>query len=335
MKSQNIDVKSLLKAYNKTYNCRDCRKILNAKRLDFIGLSVKTKDVYNITAPFTSAGREYIAGRVESKKNEYESQVMFFKREGKDDAWMLDEDAPVFRLQDPFVCIIGNELIFGGVEIIFEQDAAKYFTVFFRGKDIYNLKLFATGPIGMKDIRLVSMPNGSVGLFTRPQGVIGGKGRIGFMSINSIDILPQLKSEDYFAAQLLTGDFHDDEWLGVNAAYILKNGSIGVLGHIARYSNNTEDDKKDNKKKLHKNYYPITFMFNPKTNIFTGMKIIVTRDYLPPGRSKAETLRNVLFAGGLVRCDDGTAIMYTGVGDAESYEIKMIDPFLEYEPKIQ
>lgn len=308
-----MDVLSLIKAYDKN-------KILKIKKLDFIG--VDGFDVYNITAPFLSVEREYIAGRVEPRENELDSRVMFFIR--KDDTWMLDENAPVFNLQDPFVCIINDKLIVGGVEILIEHDMIYYSTVFFRGKDIYHLKRFAQGPRGMKDIRLVLLSHGDIGLFTRPQGVIGGRGRIGFMSITSFESLSQLKHENYFAAPLLTGDFNDEEWLGANAAYILKNGTIGVLGHIACY---TEDAQK----KFHKNYYPITFMFDMQTNTPSGMKIIAARDDFPSGQSKIETLRNVLFAGGLVRHDDGTATMYVGAGDAESYEIRMIDPFLEYE----
>jgi hypothetical protein len=230
----------------------------------------------------------------------------------------------VFSLQDPFVCIISDDIIVGGVEIVLEQGMIHYSTVFFRGKDIYHLERFAQGPRGMKDIRLLVLPQGNIGIFTRPQGAVGGRGRIGFMSIASFESLPRLKHEDYLAAPLLSGNFRDEEWFGVNSAYILKNGTIGVLGHIACY---TEDAQK----KLHKNYYPITFALHQQANTPVGMKIIATRDDFSPGQSKSETLKNVLFAGGLARHDDGTATIYAGAGDAESYEVRMADPFLEYE----
>jgi len=227
-------------------------------------------------------------------------------------------------MQDPFVCTINDELIFGGVEIVLGHDAINYSTVFFKGKDVHNLKRFAKGPVGMKDIRLILLSQDNIGVFTRPQGVIGGRGRIGFMNIASIDDLPGLEDNDYFAAPLLKGDFHDDEWLGVNAVYILKNGLVGVLGHIACC---TEDADR----RLCKNYYPITFVLDMQANTPIGMKIIAIRDDFPVGEAKDKTLRNVLFPGGIVRHDDGTATMYVGASEAESYEVKLIDPFLEYE----
>jgi hypothetical protein len=154
--------------------------------------------------------------------------------------------------------------------------------------------------------------------------VIGGRGRIGFMRLNSLEELPSLLDEDYLAAPLLHGNFNDDEWFGVNAAYILKNSLIGVLGHIACFTSTPKIE-------LHKNYHVISFMLDPQTNILSGMKIIATRTGFPRGESKDETLRNVLFAGGIIRHDDWTATMYFGAGDAESYEVDMADPFLEYE----
>ena len=54
-----------------------------------------------------------IAGRVEARDTE-ESAVYFFV--AKDGIWSPHPSAPVFRLQDPFVTRIGDEIIFGGVE---------------------------------------------------------------------------------------------------------------------------------------------------------------------------------------------------------------------------
>ena len=38
----------------------------------------------------------------------------------------------------------------------------------------------------MKDIRLILLSDNRIGVFTRPQGKIGGRGRIGFMIVNSL-----------------------------------------------------------------------------------------------------------------------------------------------------
>jgi len=308
-----INVRSLLAVHDK-------RNILRAKKIFFTG--VDGEEVYNITSPFRSAGHEYIAGRVEPREKELESKIIFFIKKG--DKWVPDKNAPVFNLQDPFISTINDELIFGGVEIIIDNGMVNYLTAFFRGKDVYHLKRFAEGPPGMKDIRLILLPQGEIGLFTRPQGIIGGRGRIGFMKIPSLLSLTQFKKEDYFKAPLLLDNLPDEEWLGPNVIYILKNGAIGVLGHIACYTRGI-------KKKLNKNYYITTFVLDQHTNTSAGMKIILERNNLPQGQSKLKTLKNVLIPGGLVRHDNGTATMYIGASDAESYEIEMIDPFLEYE----
>src|SRR3989338_11117758 len=51
------------------------------------------KDVYNITAPFTVDGRSYIAGRVEPRRDEGDSEVQFFKEEKG--VWVPAAEAPV------------------------------------------------------------------------------------------------------------------------------------------------------------------------------------------------------------------------------------------------
>jgi hypothetical protein len=309
-----IDVKNLLMNYKD--------KIINAEKIIFKLADIKdsNKDVYNITAPFKISNQEYIAGRVESRDG-HDSKIMFFIKEGS--VYIVDEKAPILDLEDPFITVIENVIILGGVEVNSEK---VYRTVFFRGNDIYNLKRFKEGPVGMKDIRLILLPDKRISIFTRPQGEIGKRGRIGFMTVNSIEDFSKLSDSDFYSAKLLPDVFDDNEWLGVNAVFILKNNTLGVLGHIACFSE---------KENINRNYYPITFNFDPVSNDFSGMKIIASRNLLPPGESKREDLANVIFPGGLVRNSDGTASLYVGAGDAEAYKITIIDPLLEYEHELE
>ena len=316
-----LSVEHLLSKYDKN-------SVLSVKKLVFKGVD---KDVYNITSPFEINGMQYIAGRVESRESETDSKTMFFLKSG--DEWFLDKKAPVFDLQDPFISFVNGKIIFGGVETKFEMKSSVYRTIFFRGKTIYSLKKFAEGPYGMKDIRLSLLPSEisaeissglnsklpGIGIFTRPQGKIGGRGRIGFMKIDSIDDLKKLEGEDYYSAKLLEDSFMEEQWLGVNAVYNLKNGKLGVFGHIACFTGNQ------------KNYYPIVFVFDHKTHGFSNMKIMATRNELPEGKAKMPKLKNVLFPGGLIRLGDGTAALYVGAGDAEAYKITIKDPFIEHE----
>jgi len=87
--------------------------------LEFDGISEEL-DVYNPTAPFANEYGISLAARVEPRKRETDSKVMFFIKSGT--AWKLDENAPIFPLQDPFFSRIGNQIIFGGVELFFRNN---------------------------------------------------------------------------------------------------------------------------------------------------------------------------------------------------------------------
>ncbi|ANS75673.1 hypothetical protein AWM70_14600 [Paenibacillus yonginensis] len=304
----------------------DCVKLLDeyqrkqaraekAERLLFEG--VEGKDVYNIAAPFEDQGEMVLPGRVEPRDSEY-SQVMFFvERSGK---WQPREGAPVFDLQDPFHTRIGGELIIGGVQIYPHPDQAgmlMWRTVFYSGNSVSELKEFFKGPDGMKDLRLVELADGSIGIFTRPQGEKGGRGKIGFARVRS---LKDLTLEVINDAPLLEGQFSDEEWGGANEAHLLKDGRVGVLGHTACY------DKAGDR-----HYYPMAFVLNPSDGSFTDMELIAIRDRFLPGPAKRPDLRDVVFSGGLVRNADGTAVLYAGISDADAQRIVIDDPFAKFE----
>ncbi len=285
------------------------------KRMLFI--NVGNKDVYNITAPFIINGEKIIAGRVENRDSEY-SQIMFFTFNGE--AWSPKEKAPVFNLQDPFVTGINNEIIFGGVEVFQKNNdrtKLQWRTVFFRGTNINHLKLFAAGPIGMKDIRLIQLCDQRIGVFTRPQGEIGGRGKIGFTIISSLN---ELTEETIEKASIIDNQFIEEEWGGVNEPHLLSNGKIGVLGHIACFDENQN-----------RHYYSMAFLFDPYLTKASPIKIIAVRENFEEGEFKRKDLIDVVFSGGLIRRNDGYAELYAGVSDAQAHRIIIPDPFLEYE----
>lgn len=286
------------------------------EKLSFTG--VGERDVYNITAPFADNGEFVIAGRVEDRDKEA-SEVMFFvERSGQ---WVPRDGAPVFALQDPFFTYIGGELVFGGVEVYFDGEDKHYVTswrtVFYRGPSIAQLKTFAKGPLTMKDIRLVELNDGRIGVFTRPMMVDGARALIGYTEIGSLN---ELTEEVMGSARLIRNQFLPDEWGGANEAFLLRNGTIGVLGHIARMEENNI-----------RHYYPMTFAYDAAVHKTTPIKLIATRAMFPDGSAKRPDLTDVLFSGGLVRHPDGRATLYTGVSDAEAHRIVVPDPFLEYE----
>lgn len=299
----------LLKVFNKT------PKPTRAKKLVFNGFD--GYDIYNPTAPFSYKGNTLIIGRVEKRDSEHSESVFFYKK--KDGSYSEFLDLKRYKLQDPFISIINGFYVFGGTEIFPHPENKNnlwWQTKFYYGKNLSSLKELTTGPRGMKDIRLVELTNNKIGVFSRPQGKIGGRGKIGFTIINS---LFDLNSDVINNAKLLD-QFNDDEWGGANEAVVLSNGNIGVLGHMARYSHGDT-----------RHYYPIVFQINPLTYEYSEIKIIAQRSNFVKGPSKRESLTDVLFSGGLVRQKNGKATLFVGVSDVEVQSALIVDPFSCYE----
>lgn len=307
------------------FGAQACRELLEIYYLNrsfdrgekLIFDKVDGMDVYNIAAPFEDEGDMVIAGRVEDRDSEYSNTIFFINCDG---VWVPRKNTIVFRLQDPFHTRINGELIFGGVEVLPDygnHDRLRWRTIFYRGKCINKLRYFAAGPEHMKDIRLIQLKDHRIGVFTRPMGGAMGRGKIGFTIIDSLD---ELNADVILGASIIKGQFKDDEWGGANELHILKNGLIGVLGHIACFD-----------KKMNRHYYSIAFSVNTVSNEVSPIKIIATRSDFIPGDAKRPDLVDVIFSGGLVRKRDGLAELYAGVSDAEAHRLIIPDPFDEYE----
>ncbi len=306
MDHYSLNLDSLLQAH------RAHPGILFTKRLHFLG--VPGNDVYNISRAFTWQGKEYIAGRVEPHDSEI-SSVRFFKRVGIDLYEALPTALP--HLQDPCVAFIDGFLLVGGTEIYPNEkgEIHQWRTVYYQGKSLDDLKPIIYAPMQMKDVRLVKC--GGYYVMSRPQGGTAKWGKIGFTT--SPD-LKGITAELIENAPIIHDLFDDVHWGGANQILCLKNGWIGVLGHVARMSEGQV-----------RHYYGMTFALNPKTLEHTKMKIICERADFAPGAAKRPDLADVVFVGGLVRHDDKTATLYAGLSDAEAHYAELEDPFLEYE----
>jgi hypothetical protein len=285
--------------------------------------------IYNPTKPMTINGKNILLGRVETFEDELNSKVMFFEQIGT--TWHMIGSAPQLDLQDPFYAqnIQGYQIL-GGVKLFPQKNGyPKYQTVFYKFKqsidELYSNNClsmpFASGPMGMKDIRLIELKDKKIGVFTRPQGGEAGLGKIGYVEINSLEELETRISE----AKIIEGQFKHDEWGGANELHLLNNGNIGVLGHIAHKSYSEENGR------IVKNYYAMSFIFNPYTKIASDMKIIATADQFPHIRPKFDSLGQVIFSGGLQRNGNGEAILYAGINDTSAACFLIKDPFLQFE----
>ena len=288
-------------------------KKLSAKAEKIIFQGVGNNDVYNITAPFEQGGEWIIAGRVEARDSEQSQVIFFVEKAGK---WVPKEGAPILDLQDPFYTIIAGELILGGVQTYPHPENPHWLawrTVFYKGQDIFTLEPFFKGPDGMKDLRLVELKSGEIGVVTRPQGEKGGRGKIGYAKIKSLQELSVPVIEN---APLLEEQFTEEEWGGANEIHLLENGLLGVLGHIACF-----DERGD------RHYYPMVFTLDGETGEHSPIELIATRSMFLLGESKRPDLVDVVFSGGLVRDGQGKARLYAGISDAEAQVMTIEDPF--------
>lgn len=273
---------------------------------------VGARDVYNITAPFQIAGKRVIGGRVEARDSEH-STVIFF--EEADETWRPIAGAPQFQLQDPFVTHIGGELVVGGVEVDFTPVQPIWHTVFYRGRDLFDLRPFFAGPIGMKDIRLCELADGRVAVFTRPRGRKGGRGTIGYTEVDTLDALT---IEAIDAAPMMEDMFHPLDWGGANEAHLLASGEIGVIAHAAFF----EQDILYGKRR----YYAVSFVFDPATHAWRDYRIIAARNQFAPGPAKRPDLIDVVFSSGIEQVGGATRL-YAGTSDAEAQWVEIAYPF--------
>lgn len=299
------------------------RQIQEAALLKFHG--VDGYDVYNCSVPFIWNGKRYIYGRVERRAEWMRSLVRLFEETGKDE-WSLVPESMVYQLEDPYISIINRELILGGTHVrISGAKLDTYYGYFYRGTKLEDLYYFTTGPEYMKDIRLVELADGRIGVFSRPRNdnimkKHGSESMIGFSVIHSLE---ELTAEVIQNAPFIEGLFADGEWGGCNQAYLLDSGNIGVIGHLSYSYVDTTGEKQSS-------YMNMSFVLEPETLTVHDYKIIGTRDCYRNGPAKLPHLSDCAFTSGIVMREDGRADLYSGIGDCVEGRIVIDYPFEGY-----
>lgn len=285
--------------------------ILSAKFLSFKG--VDGNDVYNISSPFVLNNKEYLACRVEPREN-HNSYVHLFTHDSRSESWDKLELWEPIKMEDPFHFKIQQKLYLGGVVTKeLEQDGKLvWHTEVYEIDSLFNRNPVFQGPTGMKDIRFVEYPDNKIGVFTRPQGIIGNRGTIGYVEINKFS---DLKNTNLYDAELIS--FPDDSsWEGVNQPFLISNSYVGILGHIAWM-----DDEGN------RHYYVAANRFDRQSKSLDGWNIIAHRDLIPPGPAKRPDLVDVLFPGGVeINPSSGTCFLYLGVSDAQACIVELPIP---------
>ncbi len=296
------------------------RKIYESTVLTFHG--AEGFDVYNCSIPFTWDGKKYIYGRVEKRENWACSWVKLFEQSGKDE-FTLIRNHTMYQMEDPYISIIQGEMILGGTHVRKQRGMVDtYYGYFYRGMDLNDLNYFTTGPDFMKDIRLVELEDGKIGVFSRPRSEeirkrYGSSSIIGFTVIDTLD---ELTDKVILSASHIDGIFDRDEWGGCNQVYLLEDGTIGVIGHQC-YSRKAE--KGENLAV----YVNISFEFDPLSCKVKNKKIIGTRSCYPDGPAKVPNLLDCTFTSGILMREDGKADLYAGMGDTMEGRITIDYPF--------
>ena len=297
-------------------------EMLEAHRKEYVGAGeavrpvfqgVEGYDVYNPTKAFPYKGKKMICARVEKRDSET-SRTVFFE-EVQPEVYQPAEGWQRYDLQDPCLARVRGRYVLGGTEVFPHPENPEricWRTVFYYGTDLEKLTRLAEGPDGMKDVRLVELADSRIGVFTRPQGAKGGRGKIGFTIVDGFDEVTARVMED---APLLPL-FGEEEWGGVNEALLLPDGRIGVLGHIACFE--PEEVR---------HYFPMSFVFDPESRECTDVKILAERREFLPGPSKRPDLEDVLFSGGISLMGE-SSLLYVGVSDCEIQYKTVQNPFL-------
>jgi hypothetical protein len=279
-------------------------------------------DVYNCSIPFAWKGNRYIYGRVERREDWARSWVRLFKETGKDE-YALVRDSMIYQLEDPFVALIGGELALGGTHVRYTRNRIHtYYGYFYRGAGLEDLRYFTTGPEGMKDIRLVELPEG-IGVFSRPRSEevrrrYGSASVVGFTVIPGLDWLDE---EAIAGARVIPGLFDQGEWGGCNQCYLLDSGRIGIIGHKCYQAPGSPALSV---------YMNVSFVYDPGANRVLDEKIIASRSSYPPGPAKKPELADCAFTSGIVMREDGKADLYSGLGDIAQGRVVIDYPFAGY-----
>ena len=300
-------------------------KVLESVKLSFKGVETGY-DVYNCSIPFSWGGTEYIFGRVEPHEKWASSVTMLFRRTGKDE-WTRVPEFGILELEDPYVAWIRGELVVGGTRVMkVSGKVASYRGAFYRDnkKGPMHLEYFTTGPERMKDIRLVELKDGRIGVFSRPRGEdvrkkYGSESVIGFTTVGD---LGELTPEVVENAPVIDGVFGKDEWGGCNQAYLMGDGTVLVAGHLC--FSGTKASNGVNRGV----YCNAAFTFDPATHKATRIRIVATRMMYPAQGAKVPHLDDCVFTSGFVFNDDGTCDIYTGLCDSAEGRVRVSADFV-------
>lgn len=285
---------------------------------------VEDYDVYNASVPFVHDGQTYLFGRVERREEWAKSHVRLFIRTGVDQ-YTAVSNSMIYPLEDPYISRIRGEMVLGGTHVVYEGgEMARLYAYFYQGAKPWDLRYFTTGPLNMKDIRLVEMERG-IGVFSRPKGrhIVEEYGSESVVGYTEIFDLRELTPERIGSAVVIPDMFGPGEWGGCNQCYLLDTGLIGIIGHKS-YTRQTEGIL------ILSVYVNVSFVFDPWKHSIIDERIIATRASYPMAPAKIPELADCAFTSGIVQRKDGKLNLYSGLGDTCQGRVVIDNPFEGY-----
>lgn len=288
--------------------------------LTFTG--VDGRDVYNCSAPFRLGGIKHLYGRVERREVWADSAVYLF-RETEKDCFTPVADSRLYPLEDPAVCLWEDQLLLCGTHVEKERGAiAACSAYFFRGTTARAAapEYFTTGPRGMKDIRLVKLPEG-FGVFTRPGNTVG------YTVLRTLEELSPAVLEAAADTGLVEPTGHG----GVNQCFLLEGGCIGLIGHEAYATRPAGVPEGADWYSLRHSYVATAAVYDPAENRVRQSRILATASCFRTAARKVtpagQPMDDVVFPSGILWRPDGRIDLYAGVGDATEQRLTLDDPF--------
>lgn len=270
-------------------------------------------DHYNVSEPIEVAGQELMLTREEERSSE-NSVVKAYIHNKEKDIWQpMTEVRPMAGYQDPsYLGEIKGQKCFcaTNTQVNEKNEVINYWAELFAiNGDLNHIEQVAKGPEKSKLLHLIQTGPEEIDGFIRMQGGEFGRGKICHFQIREMDDLQNVL--DNIGAQTEIIDIFDkDEWGGFNDLHLLPDGRVDVLGHIARL---VKDEKDQDKKE----YYVFSAIFDPKTNLVSELKIILSRGDLPvEAEPKKPEVENVLYPNNSVLEDDKRHI-YTSISDSK------------------
>ena len=299
----------------------DTTQLKDATLLHFEG--VDGYDVYNTTPPFQWQEKTWIFGRVE-KRDEWAASTTQLFEEVSPHHFRKVSNAMIYPLEDPFVAFIQDEIVLGGT-MVYKVcgKVTEYHVNFYRGHDLLSLTYFTSGPRKMKDIRLIELANGKIGVFSRHRGTHINQQHqtLAVIGYGEIDSLDQLNPDFIEQARLLPNLFGEGEWGGCNQLHLLDDGRIGVIGHHSWL----EDQPLPRSLSV---YVAISFIFDPQRWTVDDVRLIAQRNAYPDAPFKKPHVADCVFPSGfVVDPRTGTTLLYSGLGDCYEGVAIISNPF--------